>query len=100
MSSLGIRVRRNWMSPCGTPRCEPSRRETSHYECWRTAHDKDTGGRGLKPLGRTNLGKSGYALALAVLTAVLTTSVGAAAATPQRSIAHSAYGLQLSIPKP
>jgi hypothetical protein len=54
----------------------------------------------LKPLGRTNLGKSGYALALAVLTAVLTTSVGAAAATPQRSIAHSAYGLQLSIPKP
>lgn len=44
--------------------------------------------------------KTGYALALAVLTTVLTLCVGAAAVTPQGSIAHSAYGLQLSVPKP
>ena len=53
----------------------------------------------MKPLGRTTRAKSGYALALAVLTTVLTSTVGAATVTLQRSKAHSAYGLQLSVPK-
>ena len=45
------------------------------------------------------MGKSGFALALAVLTTVLSAPVGAATETLQRSIAHSAYSLQLSVPE-
>jgi len=41
----------------------------------------------------------GYALALGALMTVVGATAGAAAVTPQRSIAHSAYGLQLSVPE-
>ena len=61
---------------------------------------KSQRGRGLKALSRSALVKSGYALVIAILTTVLTDTVGAAAATSQQSVAHSAYGLQLSIPRP
>ena len=54
----------------------------------------------MKPLGRTTIVMSVYALALAVLTTALTPAVGEADATPQRSTAHSAFGLQLSVPSP
>jgi hypothetical protein len=63
------------------------------------AHQNKTGGYDLKSLGRVRAGMRGYALALGVLTTVITATDGATAATPQRSIAHSAYGLQLSVPK-
>jgi hypothetical protein len=64
------------------------------------AHENETERPWLEPLGRTTMLKTGYALALAALTTVLTSTLGAAAVTPQRLIPHSAYGLQLSVPKP
>ena len=63
------------------------------------AHENGQRGCGLKTLGRTTMATTGCALALGVLTAVLSSTAGAAVMAPQRSMTHSAYGLQLSVPK-
>jgi hypothetical protein len=53
----------------------------------------------LKPLRRLGTGIAGCALALGVLTTPLAATAGAAAVPPQGWVAHSTYGLQLSVPK-
>ena len=53
----------------------------------------------LKPLRRVGTGIAGCALALRALTTPLSATAGAAAVPPQGWVAHSAYGLQLSVPK-
>ncbi len=63
------------------------------------AHEIGQRGCGLKPLGRTTMVTTGCVLALGVLTAILTATAGAAVMAPQRSMTHSAYGLQLSVPE-
>ncbi len=48
---------------------------------------------------RLGTGIAGCALALGALTMPLTATAGSAAVPPQGWVAHSAYGLQLSVPK-
>ncbi len=53
----------------------------------------------MKSLRRLGTGMAGCALASGVLTTPLVATAGAAAVPPQGWVAHSAYGLQLSVPK-
>lgn len=53
----------------------------------------------MKSLRRVGTGIAGCALALGALTTPLVTTAGAEAVSPQGWVAHSAFGLQLSVPK-
>ncbi len=53
----------------------------------------------LKPHRRVGTGIASYALALGALTTALVATASAEAVSPQGWVAHSAFGLQLSVPK-